>query len=296
MKLVIEQVEAGNSARFVRYCAQYGAEHDDSYLPVHDFSPSPSQPAYLLASDGEVLGAVGLMRWERFLSLQKARFSIFHSRLATQQAYAMLFEAIRPHLRDLSSAYLFIPDSKRQTARILEQLGFEIERYSFVLINHQPEFKALGLLPGVEIKALRPGDAQLIKGFADCLNDNFKHLAGHTVSTPETVSEWFSDALYLEDGMRMLFVDGKAAGTMSLTREYSDPAAAEISALSVSSRQRGRGFGRMLLQSGVNFAVERGLERVVLSVNADNRKALDLYRSANFELEQTVVCYRYRGP
>jgi len=296
MTLVIENVSAGNVDRFVRYCARHGTEHDDSYLPAPDFSPSPSQPAYLLVGDGEVLGAVGLLRWERFLSLQKARFSIFHSRLASQAAYSMLFEAIRPHLSDLASAYLFIPDTLPQTARILEQLGFEIERYSFVLINHKPRFKALDLPPGAGITALRPGDAQLIRGFAACLNTNFNALAGHTESTLESVSEWLSDALYLEDGVRMLFVDGEPAGTLSVAREYSDPAMAEISALSVSPEQRGRGLGRLLLQDGVNFAVERGFQRVVLSVNAENRQALELYRSADFDLEQTIVCYQFSRP
>ncbi|MFN2148088.1 MAG: GNAT family N-acetyltransferase [Anaerolineales bacterium] len=293
MSLLIEEVNVGSAREFIRYCQKYGAEHDDSYLPLPGFEPSPVQPSYLLVDGGEALGAASLLRWERFLSLRKARFSIFHSRLESPEAYRMLFEAIRPHLQDLKSAYLFIPENKQRTARILEALGFEIERYSFVLINHRPRFKPLRLPAGAEIIPLEAGQAQVIQAFADCLNVNFQHLAGHTENTAETVSEWFTDELYLQDGVRMLFVDGKVAGTLWVSREYSDPAMAEISALSVSPGLRGRGVGRMLLQDGINFAVERGFERVVLSVNAENRKALDLYRSAHFDLEQTVVCYSY---
>jgi len=291
MKYQVDRVREADIADLVAYSSKYGPDHDDSYLPDAGFERSEAQPSYLLREKGVVVGAVVLLRWERFLNLQKARFSIFHSRLNSLQAYSMLLEAIRPHLQDLKSAYLFIPEDKQRTARILEDLGFEIERYSFVLINHHPQSKPLRLPGGAEIVALQATDADLIRKFADCLNLNFQHLAGHTESTAETVSEWFADELYLPAGVRMLCVDGKPAGTVAVTREYSDPAMAEVSAFSVSPGQRGLGMGRMLLQDGINFAVERGFERVVLSVNGDNRKALELYRSANFDLEQTVVCY-----
>lgn len=294
MGLSIERVEAGNAHEFIQYSMQYGAEHDDSYLPQPDFEPSPEQPSYLLVRDGELVGAVGVLRWERFLSLRKARFSIFHSRLSSTVAYSMLFEAIRPHLKDLDKAYLFIPENRERIARILDNLGFEIERYSFVLINRRPRVKPLQLPAGAEIIALQAEDAQLIHAFADCLNVNFQHLAGHTHSTAETVSEWFRDEQYLPGGVRMLLLNDAATGTLGVTRDCSDPATAEISALSVAPGQRGRGLGRMLLQAGVNFAWEHGFKQVVLSVNAENRKAIELYRSEGFDLDQTYVCYQYR--
>ena len=111
----------------------------------------------------------------------------------------MLFEAIRPHLKGLKSAFLFIPENKQRIAEILENLGFEIERYSFVLILHQPQFKPIPLPAGNEIISLQPEDAELIQTFADCLNVNFRDLAGHTESTAETVSEWFTDELFLQE-------------------------------------------------------------------------------------------------
>jgi mycothiol synthase len=294
MGLLIERVEACNSQEFIGYSQQYGAEHDDSYLPPPDFEPSPEQPSFLLVRDGEPLGAVGLLRWERFLSLHKARFSIFHSRLDSPEAYSMLFKAIRPHLKGLKSAYLFIPEDRKRVASILENLGFEIERYSFTLIDHRPRSRPLRLPPGAEIIALHAGDTQHMQTLADCLNENFQHLAGHTQSTVETISDWYQDELYLPGGVRMLFVDTKAAGTLGVTRDSSDPSTAEISALSVSPGLRRRGWGRILLRDGVNFAVECGFKRVSLSVNAENRKAIKLYRSEGFDLDQTFVCYRYR--
>jgi mycothiol synthase len=294
MDLAIKEVKAGDSPEFIRYSRQYGAEHDDSYLPQADFEPSPEQPSYLLLQDGEVLGAAGLLRWERFVSMQKARFSIFHSRLDSPEAYSMLFEAIRPHLKGLKSAYLFIPENRKRVANILEHLGFEIERYSFALVNHRPRARPLRLPPGAEIIALHAGDTQHIQTLADCLTENFQHLAGHTQSSTETISDWFQDELYLPGGVRMLFVDAKAAGTLGVTRDSSDPSTAEISALSLSPGLRRRGWGRILLRDGVNFAVECGFKGVSLSVNAENRKAIELYRSEKFDLEQTYICYQYR--
>ena len=57
------------------------------------------------------------------------------------------------------------------------------------------------------------------------------------------------------------------------------------------ARQRGRGLGRALLRYACAFAAGRGLDPVVLSVNAENDTALGLYQAEGFAVAEAVVCY-----
>ncbi len=77
--LRVEAVDTINRSRFIRYAAEHGSEHDDSYLPGPGFEPSPEHPAYLLLQDDVVIGAASLMRTPRYLQAGRSRFSIFHS-------------------------------------------------------------------------------------------------------------------------------------------------------------------------------------------------------------------------
>ena len=143
----IIRVDGDNQQQLYDYSLKYGAEHDSSYLPGRDFELSEEHPSYLLVKDGQAAGAVSLMRTSRFLSVHKARFSILHSILENRDAYAKLLDAVRPHFLDLESVFLFIPEAKDDTARILGQLGFQVERYSFILEREGPALPAPAFPP-----------------------------------------------------------------------------------------------------------------------------------------------------
>ena len=95
--------------QFEKYCLEFGPEHDSSFIQGRDLSLSEDHPSYVVMDDGELVGAVSLMRTENLLSIGKGRFSIFHSRTGKAEVYAGLFDAIRPHTEDLRSVYLFLP-------------------------------------------------------------------------------------------------------------------------------------------------------------------------------------------
>lgn len=291
MNFTVQPVDDSNSHDLVRYCAEHGSEHDDSYLPGPDFIPSPDQPSYLLFADRSVVGAVSLLRSKRFLDAGRGRFAIFHSTLASAAAYKSLLSAIRPHFAGLDDVYMFLPREKYQTTAILSELGFAVERYSFVLLNRSPQAEDVEFPTGFAVQELDPTDKPAVRAYADSVNENFAELAGHLDLPPDVVRSWFTDATYLKGGLLALLENGRIVGTICVTREYEDPNLAEISAFGISKGLRGRGLGRMLLRSGVSFALEKGFPSVILSVNAENDSALSLYRSEGFELTETVVCY-----
>jgi mycothiol synthase len=291
MKQEIIRVSTDNQQQLYDYCATYGAEHDSSYLPGRDFQLSDEHPSYLLLDDGQVVGAVSLMRTSRFLSSKKGRFSIFHSVLESRDAYARLLEAIRPDCQDLNSVYLFIPEARDDLARILGQLGFQVERYSFILERGGPALPAPVFPEGISVHPLKREDQAGLSQFADCINQEFKDLAGHTPSSAEFIESFFDDPCYLEGGVCLLKKGPEAIGTIVLMRDVDNPEAGEIMGFGVLEDYRGGGLGRNLFRFGFNFLIERGLRPVFLSVNGENHNAIRLYQAEGFDLTESVVCF-----
>jgi mycothiol synthase len=291
MGLRLERITEAVDSRLVRYCARHGGEHDASYLPGRDFTLSAEYPAYLLWQDEAAVGAVVLMRTERYLSLLRGRFSIFHSVLGTREAYAALLGAIRPHFAGLRRVYLFIPEQKRDTAAILAQLDFRVERYSFVLENRGARVAEVRFPDGYTVHPLDPSDRAGLSQFAGCLNETFTELAGHTDSSADDIRAWFDDEGYLEGGICLLMRDGEPVGTICVMRESENREAGEVGAFGIVDRHRGMGLGRSLLRYACSYAAGKGLNPVILSVNAENGTALGLYKSEGFVLTETVVCY-----
>ncbi len=154
--LRVEAVDTNNRTRFIHYAAEHGSEHDDSYLPGPGFEPSPEHPGYLLLRDDVVIGAASLMRTPRYLQAGRSRFSIFHSTDPSVQTYSMLFAAIHHHFDGLQSVYLFLPESRVAAMEAVRQLGFSVERYSYVMMRSQANPEGLTVPQGYALRPVRP--------------------------------------------------------------------------------------------------------------------------------------------
>ncbi len=287
----ILQINQTNQALLYDYSNQFGAEHDSSYIPGRDFQLSAEHPSYLLVEGDLVVGAVSLMRTERFLSIGKARFSIFHTRTGAQEDYAALMDAIRPHLNDLKSVYLFIPEENKVVAGILEGLEFEVERYSFILERGGSLLPEPVFPDGISVYSLAQDDQEGLVRFADCINEEFKDLAGHTPSSAEYIHTFFEDQGYIRDGICLLKRGQEPIGTIVMMHDVENMSAGEIGGLGIIEKYRGMELGRNLLRYGYNFLIDQGLDPVILSVNGENHGALSLYQKEGFNLTESVVCY-----
>ena len=273
------------------YCSKYAVEHDSSYVPGRDFELSKEHPSYLLVDDGQVIGAVSLMRTKRFLSVGKGRFSIFHAKKGDPAAYKKLLHAIRPHINDLQNVFMFIPEKNEGSAEILSDLGFEVERYSFILERSEPALSEPVFPEGFAVYPLDPTDQEGMSQFAACINEEFKELAGHTPSTAEDIQTWFEDQSHIEGGMCLLKKEQDPVGTISMMRDLDDMDAGEILAFGILEEYRGLDLGRNLLRYGINFLIGKELKPIILSVNGENHGAIKLYEKEGFILTESVVCY-----
>jgi len=287
----IIRVDKDNQEQLYDYCTKYAVEHDSSYVPGRDFEISEEHPAYLLVDEGQAIGVVSLMRTKRFLSVDKGRFSIFHAKKGGLSAYEKLLEAIRPHMNDLQNVFMFIPEKNEVSAGVLCKLGFEIERYSFILERSEPALATPAFPEGIFVHPLDPSDLEGISQFAACLNEEFKDLAGHTPSTAEDIQTWFEDQSYMEGGFCLLKKGQEAIGTIALYHDMDDMDAGEIGAFGILENYRGQDLGRNLLRYGINYLIGKDLKPIILSVNGENHGAIKLYEKEGFTLTESVVCY-----
>ena len=287
----IIRVDKDNQGQLYDYCSKYAIEHDSSYVPGRDFEISEEHPSYLMVDDGQVIGAVSLMRTKRFLSVDKGRFSIFHANNGDPAVYKKLLHAIHPYLDDLQNVFMFIPEKNEGSAKILSNLGFEVERYSFVLERSGPALAEPVFPVGFIVHPLVPTDQEGISQFAACVNEEFKELAGHSPSTGEDISTWFEDQGYIEGGICLLKKEQEPVGTISMMRDLDEMNAGEILAFGILEKYRGLDLGRNLLRYGINHLIGRDLKPIILSVNGDNHGAISLYEKEGFILTESVVCY-----
>lgn len=291
MNLHAEPVTSGNVGLFIRYCREHGAEHDGSYLPASGFTVTPEQPSYLLWSGSTLIGAASLMLSPRYASQGVGRFAILHATLPEAEAYARLLAALEPHTGGVHKLFLFLPDSRTQTAGFLQALGFAVERYSYVLRRAPAEPIEVTWPEGVVLEALAPDDPIGAGQFADCLNGSFARLAGHAPLSGGELRTWFDDEGYVDGGILLLKQAGRPIGTMIVMRDCTEAGTAEVAALGIAPGRQGVGLGRRLLRYAVDWAARRGFHSVALSVNAENETALRLYLAEGFRTIETMVCY-----
>jgi mycothiol synthase len=290
-KPVPVRVEPSNTDLFVEYSSRHGKDHDDSYLPNNDFPFGEDYPAYLLMSGESAVGAACLMRTKRLTAEGRGRFVIYHTVSGEKQHYAQLLQAFGPHLVDLSYVYLFIPSSRLGVRAAWEELGFAVERFSFVLKYEGAAVEAPELPPGFAIRPFSVADTADVVACTELTNINFAGMGGHVENHTEDILELFTDPSYVDDGIMLLTDNQHPVGTLQIARDEEDSSSAFVEMLSVHPDFRRRGLGRALLRKAISFAASRGFRDVYLSVNGENDTAVSLYVASGFAIVKELACY-----
>ena len=305
---------------FLEYCQLHGAEHDDSYTgdadlrSIQDELGEENPSVVLLSRDGAVRGAASAMLSPRVCASGRARFRILYCEEPDVENYRMLIDALASGGSGAGSGaglrgktvYLFVPEAAAAVRGILELLEFEVERISYGLKAPNAYAAAPELPEGFFLRALRPGDDE--QAWCDIVNGAFAHLAGHTHCLPETVAAATLAEDAMPGGQLMLWDRGRASGghvgasaravPMGLVEvrrsvDEGEPVA-QIGPIAVDKAVQGRGYGRLLLKSGMFAARQAGFDKSWLSVNGENERAISLYVSEGFVKVQAMVCYSRR--
>lgn len=197
-----------------------------------------------------------------------------------EEHYRLLFEAAVKEVVDRGGkalrAWLFQP--RLATAAV--GAGFSEERQLFKMERHLPFDRPFDYSAGVELRTFRLGHDE--RAWLELNNEAF---AGHPENGAWTAGhlqerfeqDWFDPELIL-----MAWHGLNLIGFNWLKIKDRE---GEIYVIAVSPNAQGEGLGRALIVDGLDRLVARGAERAYLYVDADNHRALRLYRDLGFYLD-----------
>lgn len=180
--------------------------------------------------------------------------------------------------------------------RLLENAGFmEVRRYYQMVRNetHEPEEATFPREIQIERSLVADNPEYLALRIVDVRNMSFVDHFNYAPIPADRLRNFFRAT---ETSFAVTFAvdDGKTVGFALSENRCSEACETTkregwVAVLGVISSHRRRGLGRNLLLDSVNWLRAQGAERITLLVDAENEKALGMYKSAGFEVETVEV-------
>jgi mycothiol synthase len=225
--------------------------------------------------------------------LKKARIRIFYSEIADAGIYRLLLNALLPHTYGFDGIYGFVPLEDKNTLEIFRELDFITERYSYLFVNDDIQFRENKLPQGYVIRPLEPGRDE--QAWCDVRNAAFRTLKGNEAPITAGMLKLTMEARdHLEGGLMLLCHGDKPVGVIrGADDEYNGMRVLNVGAVAVVPEYRGYGLGKCLLRVALNFALERSYTKAILSVNTDNETAKLLYLKEGFRQAEGFAGLKY---
>ena len=230
---------------------------------------------------------------KEYRSKKTARLRIFHTLGHVVEGYRLLLAALLPYCAGLETIHLFVPEDLQPVRQAFEQVGFTIQRYSWIFQRPALAPAEAAFPQGYSVRPFVPGrDAQ---AWCQVRNAAFMALLGQNELTPDQVEWQAARSDYIPGGMLMLYDGEQAVGTVQAAEDLDLAGAPStwIYSLAILPAYQHRGLGRRLLRAAIALGAARGLPTTCLVVNAENDTAAALYFNEGFHKVQAVVCYQY---
>ncbi|UQZ36102.1 hypothetical protein C2I18_22760 [Paenibacillus sp. PK3_47] len=298
--MIIKALEVSREEEFLAFCRKHRDQLDDSFLSEEElerFKADADNPTYIAVnSDGELAGAASLMLNDYSRRGRKARLRILYAEPEAAGVYQELLQAVLLHADGMDKLNIFVPTLNTELAGKLAGAGFEVERYSFLLVRGGQEVPEFVLPGGYEIRPFKRGVDEA--SWCEVRNAGFAKLKGsETPVTPEMVENMTAGADSIEGGMLLLYHGSRAVGVVrGSADEYKDRPLMNIGPLALLPEYQGKGLGRILLRAALHTARDNGYGGTILCVNAENDRAKALYISEGFNEVEAAACYRYVVP
>ncbi|MFJ2192903.1 mycothiol synthase [Kitasatospora sp. NPDC087861] len=176
--------------------------------------------------------------------------------------------------------------------------GAELVRELRQMRRTGPQTEAVAVPEGVELRTFRPGEDD-----AEWLRLNalaFAHHPEQGAWTERDLAERLAEPWFDPAGFFLATRNGKVVGfhwTKVHPADATQPALGEVYVVGVDPAEQGSGLGRALTAAGLRHltgsdAGERGLETVLLYVDADNPAAVRVYERLGFTIHEVDLMYR----
>ncbi|MGW2253737.1 mycothiol synthase [Kitasatospora sp. NPDC001660] len=181
---------------------------------------------------------------------------------------------------------------------LADRYGAELVRELRQMRRTGPQTDTVPLPEGVELRTFRPGEDD-----AEWLRLNalaFAHHPEQGAWTQRDLADRLAEPWFDPAGFFLATRDGKVVGfhwTKVHEATASEPALGEVYVVGVDPAEQGSGLGRALTAAGLRHLTgsgpgERGLETVLLYVDADNPAAVRVYERLGFTVHEVDLMYR----
>jgi mycothiol synthase len=292
----LEALQSDRLEEFVAFCKKHKSKVDESFLyddELQSFQPNEENPTYVVVNEkNEMMAAASLIMDEYNRRGKRARFRIFFSEMDSVDIYQLLLESLHKHTVGLEKVFAFVPLVNDTLMTRMEELQFELERYTYLLTREAIPVSSFSLPDGYTLRPFQNGDEE---AWVTVRNAAFAKLKGNeTPITPEMVTTMTQRTDYLEGGMILLFHHDQPVGIVRGTKdEYEDAPIMNIGPVAVLPDYQGKGLGRILLRASLQFAADHHYKRTILCVNGENERAQALYIHEGFKQVEGVACYNY---
>ena len=207
----------------------------------------------------------------------------------------MLFDAILKHTKGLYKVYIFSPEVNKKLIYVILKLNFTLDRYSFILVREDLPVHEINLPEGYKIEPCKPVEDDE-KAWCIVRNAGFAKLKGsETPITSDYVKNMLADEDNINGGMLILYHNKKPVGVIRGSKdEYEGTPAMNIGPLAIIPEYQGKGFGKILLRTILNFAKNHSYKLTYLCVNAENERAKSLYISEGFKQTEAAICFYFK--
>jgi len=114
---------------------------------------------------------------------------------------------------------------------------------------------------------------------------------GYHPNTPETIAFYTQLGTPTTDNIILSCEEDKIVGYCWVEILPGDEPAGEIHMIGADPAYQGQGIGRKVLLAGLAYLREKGISTAYLSVDSENKSALNLYDSLGFELHRKTLWY-----
>lgn len=292
----IEALQSSRVEEFIAFCKKHKSKVDDSFLcedELQSFQPNEENPTIVVLNErNKIIAAASLIIDEYNRRGKRARFRIFFSEITSVDVYRLLLESLQKYTAGLEKIFIFIPLKNKALMSLLENVQFELERYTYVLVREAMSVPSFSLPDGYTMRPFQNGDEE---AWVTVRNAAFAKLKGNEIpGTADMVTKMTHRKDYLKDGMILLFHNDQPVGVVRGAHdEYSDAPIMNIGPLAVLPEYQGKGLGRILLRASLQFAASHNYKRTILCVNGENERAQALYIQEGFKQVEGVACYNY---
>lgn len=279
---------------FFEFCRTHRYVHDESFLYEEDleaFEIGDNNPTYLLYDKNKLIGVLSILITEYLLNTNRSRVRIFYCVSGLKAHYELLMNALEPMRGEVKKIQMYVPDTKKNTVKIVKDMGYTYYQTSYVMERPTPEKVVLDVPDGYTLK---PIDKEKdVKAYMTIRNEAFKSVRGSEAPISEKIAiERFNEDYVLTDGIQLLWHGEKAIGLVHMIEEIDESGKHSfVAPIAVLPEYHGKGFGTLLLKAGLNITVDNGYDNCMLCVIAENEKALALYTKVGFKTTMSISAY-----